>query len=146
MIGRPIRPLPVGHYTVAREILERVGPHASLAAVGVVLVLGLAGTTGGMLWAMDQRGRAEAAEEVSERALVRANEVNRLITEMLGRVNPASTFNSVVFPDPDGPRSVTNSPGSILKLTLSSATTPLKFLHTWRITTLPRMCVSPRGV
>ncbi|MCH8825268.1 MAG: serine/threonine protein kinase [Planctomycetes bacterium] len=49
--------------------------------VALVLVLGIAGTTGGMLWAL-------SAEKGMQRELTRTNEVKQIITEMLGSINP----------------------------------------------------------
>jgi tetratricopeptide (TPR) repeat protein len=57
--------------------------------VAIALLLGIAGTTAGLLWALDQRERATSAELATKRELTRANEVKRLITEMLANVNPA---------------------------------------------------------
>jgi tetratricopeptide (TPR) repeat protein len=66
---------------------HRVGVLAS-AAVAAVLVLGIVGTTTGMLRAIHQRERAELAESAMQHELSRATEVKRLITEMLGSINP----------------------------------------------------------
>ena len=49
--------------------------------MALVLVLGIAGTTGGMLWAL-------SAEKGMQRELTRTNEVKQIITEMLGSINP----------------------------------------------------------
>ena len=59
---------------------NRVGVIAA-TVVAAVLVLGIAGTTGGMLWAL-------SAEQGMQREFTRATEVKRIITEMLGSINP----------------------------------------------------------
>ncbi|MHC5108904.1 MAG: tetratricopeptide repeat protein [Planctomycetota bacterium] len=57
--------------------------------VAIALLLGIAGTTGGLLWALNQKERATSAELATQRELTRAKEVKRLITEMLANVSPA---------------------------------------------------------
>jgi tetratricopeptide (TPR) repeat protein len=66
---------------------HRAGVIAATALLGV-LVLGIAGTTGGMLWAISQSQRAAAAQRNAELELSRANEVRRLISEMIAGVKP----------------------------------------------------------
>ncbi len=63
---------------------------AVLAAslIAATLLLGAAGTTGGMFWALHQKARAEAAEQATTHELGRATEVKRLITEMLASISP----------------------------------------------------------
>src|SRR5688572_18108856 len=46
-----------------------------------------------------------------------------LTVPLLGRVNPAMRSRAVVFPQPDGPRSVTNSPSGTVNVQSSSAAT-----------------------
>ena len=69
------------------ELAHRVGALAA-TTVAVVLVLGVVGTTAGMLRAIHQQERAELAEKEVERELERVIEVKRLIAGMLAGVNP----------------------------------------------------------
>ena len=66
---------------------HRTGVVAGAALLGV-LVLGIAGTTGGMLWAMHQSKKAEVAQGKAEEELARATEVKRLITDMIAGATP----------------------------------------------------------
>ncbi len=79
---------PSATYRLGKFVKRNRAGVIAAALVATVLVLGTAGTTGGMLWALDQKARAELAEQEKERELNRATEVKRLISEMLGGINP----------------------------------------------------------
>ncbi len=53
-----------------------------------LLIAGAVGTSYGMVWALDEKGRAEKAERETQRELTRVREVKRLITGMLQGVTP----------------------------------------------------------
>ena len=65
--------------------------------------------------------RRNAARSFSDIALI-ASPSNRIIPES-GTSSAPSMFNSVLFPDPEGPMIAVNSPRSTLRLTSSSART-----------------------
>lgn len=75
-------------YRVRKFFHRHRGVAVATAAVALVFLLGLAGTTGGLLWALNQRDRALLAEESMHRELVRVREVKRLVTEMIAGINP----------------------------------------------------------
>lgn len=56
--------------------------------VAVALVLAVAGTTGGMAWAITEKGRADEHAAIATSELERATEIKRLITDMLSSVDP----------------------------------------------------------
>ena len=60
---------------------------ASIAAA--TLLLGMIGTSIGLVWALGERGRANQQTEIARLELNRATEIKRLITEMLERLDPA---------------------------------------------------------
>ncbi len=76
-------------YRVRKFVKRNRGAVIAGSLVAIAMLLGIAGTTVGLLWALDQKERATAAELATKRELTRANEVKRLITEMLANVNPA---------------------------------------------------------
>ena len=80
---------PGARYRLRKFIKRNRTGVIAAAVVASVLILGIAGTTGGMLWALDQKTRAERAEQDKARELNRATEVKRLISEMLGSVDPS---------------------------------------------------------
>ncbi|MCP3902274.1 MAG: tetratricopeptide repeat protein [Planctomycetes bacterium] len=72
---------PSARYRLGKLVKRNRASVIAVTVVAVVLVLGVAGTTAGML-------RARSAERGMERELTRATEVKRLIIEMLGSINP----------------------------------------------------------
>jgi tetratricopeptide (TPR) repeat protein/tRNA A-37 threonylcarbamoyl transferase component Bud32 len=72
---------PSASYRLGKFIKRHRGGVIASTVVAALLVLGVVGTTTGML-------RALAAEEAMQRELTRATEVKGVITEMLGSVNP----------------------------------------------------------
>jgi tetratricopeptide (TPR) repeat protein len=82
LAGEAVEAAPPSRAYRARKFVRRhrTGVSAALL-VGLVLVLGIAGTTFGLLRATDQAARAE-------RELDRAREVKRFLSDMLGSVDP----------------------------------------------------------
>ncbi len=68
-------------YKFRKFVKRNRGGVMAASIVTVVLVLGIAGTMGGLLWAL-------SAERGMQRELARANEIKRFVTEMLGIINP----------------------------------------------------------
>jgi serine/threonine protein kinase/tetratricopeptide (TPR) repeat protein len=105
-------------YRLRKFVKRNRGQVVAASIVAAALVLGVAGTTAGLVWALDEKHRADdeaqratlAAEaetaatlkaqeneqravveaERAERELARANEVKRLITDMFQSVDPAT--------------------------------------------------------
>ncbi len=70
---------PGASYRLGKFVKRNRAGVIAAALVATALLLGIAGTTGGMLWALDQKTRAERAEQDQARELTRATEVKRLI-------------------------------------------------------------------
>lgn len=107
---------PSASYRLRKFVKRNRASVTAAAIVGVTVIAGIIGTTSGMLWALNERDRADenavaaqlaataeskaraqavasadAAQQAAERVeheLVRANEAKRFITEMLGAVAP----------------------------------------------------------
>jgi serine/threonine protein kinase/tetratricopeptide (TPR) repeat protein len=79
---------PSARYRLSKFVRRHRGGVLAATIVVAALVLGMVGTTTGMLWAIHEKDRAETAEQGMEHELTRATEVKRLITEMLGSINP----------------------------------------------------------
>ncbi|MFG0330381.1 MAG: tetratricopeptide repeat protein [Phycisphaerales bacterium] len=80
---------PSARYKLRKFVKRNRGRVVAAGAVVLVFVLGLAGTTGGLVWALDQKDRAEIAETATQHELTRATEIKRLIIEMLSSIDPA---------------------------------------------------------
>ncbi len=72
---------PSARYRFRKFVKRNRASVIAATAVAAVLLLGVVGTTGGMVWAL-------SAERGMQRELTRATEVKQLITEMLGGINP----------------------------------------------------------
>ena len=70
---------------------------------------------------------------------------SRTIDPVSGRSNPAIIRSNVVFPQPEGPSSVKNSPAFTEKLTSSTATKSPKRRVTLRTSSSAMTCISPLG-
>ena len=108
---------PSAKYKMAKFVKRNRGQVVAGGAIAALLVLGVVGTSYGMVWALNEKGRADteaasaalaaAAEtqarldaqaneqkaiaeaERAERELARATEIKRLITEMLTSLDPS---------------------------------------------------------
>jgi tetratricopeptide (TPR) repeat protein len=107
---------PTAGYRLQKFVKRNRGQVVAAGIVAATLLMGVSGTTGGLLWALSERDRADAAAQTAtlaaqaeaaarleaqgneqraiaetkraERELARATEVKRLITDMLGSVSP----------------------------------------------------------
>ncbi|MFZ4574229.1 MAG: tetratricopeptide repeat protein [Phycisphaerales bacterium] len=87
--GEAVHAAPPGRSYLVRKFVSRHRAMVALATlVGVALVLGLAGTSSGLMWAMREKARADEAVTQAQRELDRALEIKRLITQMLQSVDP----------------------------------------------------------
>ena len=79
---------PSAAYRARKFVRRNTGLVAASIVVVAILVVGVAGTSWGLVRAVEQKERAGKAERDSARELIRANEVKRLLTEMLETVDP----------------------------------------------------------
>jgi serine/threonine protein kinase len=93
-LERYLRNMPVEAYPVSamyrvRKFARRhkLGVAASIAAAAAVL-LGIAGTTGGMIWALREREAAQASAARATTQAARSDQVARFIEDMLKAVAP----------------------------------------------------------
>lgn len=100
---------PSASYKLRKFVKRNRGQVIAASVVAVTLILGVVGTSAGMMWALREKRRAdgeatranlaaqaeaearsvaESNEQRAERELARAIEIKRLITEMLARIDP----------------------------------------------------------
>jgi tetratricopeptide (TPR) repeat protein len=103
LADRPVSATPPSRrYLLAKFVRRHRGEVAAAAAALVLLVLGVVGTSAGLVWALDEKERADdaladaeaarasesAARTTAERELARASEIKRVVTGMLASVRP----------------------------------------------------------
>jgi eukaryotic-like serine/threonine-protein kinase len=79
---------PSAGYRLRKFVRRHRGRVIAASAVLLVLVLGLVGTGLGMAWALREKARAEFSEREATRLLGQAQEVKRLMSDMLVSVRP----------------------------------------------------------
>lgn len=79
---------PSARYRLGKFVKRHRGRVIAGAMIVLLLVLGVAGTSIGLGWALRERDRAIAETQRAEQELARATEIKGLISEMLTSVNP----------------------------------------------------------
>jgi serine/threonine protein kinase/tetratricopeptide (TPR) repeat protein len=79
---------PSASYRLRKFVRRNRGPVAAGVVVALALVIGVAGTVWGLVRAIDQRERAEAAESAKARELARVEAVKDVITDMITGITP----------------------------------------------------------
>jgi serine/threonine protein kinase len=87
----PVVASPPGAAYRLRKFVRRNKAGVAVAAVlALALLLGSTGTTGGMLWAINQMQRAEAAEQATQDELERQSETWRIVSDMIYQATKVS--------------------------------------------------------
>src|SRR5262249_32821928 len=92
-------PVEAGPPAVAYRVRKFVRRHrraaTAAAAVGAALLLGLAGTTAGLVWALREQEKARAATDVAERRLSQVEKGTDLLASVFDDLDPRAAGTSL---------------------------------------------------